>query len=117
MKVEILTGRQILDLSELSKSLGNIPLVPGQSLASVMYDNQKIVGFAAVQGACHAAGSWVHPDYRGQKLTYSLRSPLEAALKANGILIYFAFPGNDFEKQLFAKYGPTTEKLAQIRTL
>jgi hypothetical protein len=117
MNIEIIEGPQIVELDKLSRSLGNVQLIPGASLASILRDGERIVGFACVQAAFHAAGSWVHPDYRGKKYTYSLREMLESGMLTKGIPVYFSFPKNDFERLLFAKYGPVKEQTAQIKEL
>jgi acetyltransferase (GNAT) family protein len=118
MKLEILEGAKIEELDKLSRSLGNTPLISGSSLASVMRDeNGTIVGFASVQTALHASGSWISPGYRRNGYTYELRRLLESDMRAKKIPVYFAFPGNDFEKELFRKYGSVTERLAQVKEL
>lgn len=117
MEVRPATVSDIKELSELSVRLGNIPLFPGQCKAALLLDDEDIIGFSAVQSAWHAAGSWVHEDHRGQKHTYRLRACLDNELRKAGIKVYFAIPQNDFEKQLFAKYGHTTESIVQVRHL
>jgi len=117
MKYEVIPPEQIEDLSRLSVSLGNVPFFPGQCAISVMKEGNEVLGFAAAQTATHAAGSWIHEDYRRMGHTYELRKLLEIDLWAKGIPVYFAVPQNDFEKQLFAKYGPVTEATVQIRKL
>ena len=117
IKFEIATLDEIPDLSRLSVSLGNIPLIPGQSNASVVRMGAEIVGFAAVQAAAHTAGSWVHPDWRRQGVSRHLRIVLENDMRQRGITHYFSIPGNDFERQLFAKYGPVSEHVVQIKEL
>lgn len=117
MNVVIATPQQITKLSELSVRLGNIPLFPDQSIAAILEDKNEIVGFATVQSAWVAAGSWVKEEYRRQRLTYEMRQALDNELRRRGITVYLAIPGNDFDKALFAKYGHTTEHLAQVRHL
>jgi hypothetical protein len=118
MRVEIAKGEELKEVSEFSRAVGNIPLVEGISVASVMRDDDgKIVGFAAVQAACHAAGSYVKPEYRKQGLTYEMRRVLESELKSNGIPVYFALPHNKFERDLFRKYGPVKEQIVQVKEL
>lgn len=121
MEVRIATPEEIRKVSELSVRLGNIPFLPNQSMVALLEDeNEKgkeIVGFAAVQNAVHAAGSWVKEEYRRKGYTYQLRSALDNELRRLGFPVYFAFPRNDFEKQLFAKYGLVIEHQAQIRHL
>jgi hypothetical protein len=117
MKLEILEGDSLAELNLLSQSLGNTQLVYGNSLASVLRDEENIIGFAAVQLALHASGSWIHPDYRGKRHTYELRSLLESEMRIRSIPVYYAFPGNDFERMLFKKYGHVREQLAQVKEL
>lgn len=111
------TQAEIEKLSKLSVSLGNIPFFKDQCIASVLAEGDDILGFAAVQSAWHAAGSWMHEDHRKQGNTYKLRNALDNELRRRGIGVYFAIPGNDFEKILFAKYGHTTEETIQVRHL
>ena len=115
--IEIANGDVIAELSEFSQSVGNVPLREGMSMAAVLREQGKIIGFAAVQAACHAAGSYVALSRRHEGLTYQLRTALENELRAQGVPMYFAIPSNDFEKMLFAKYGPVTETLAQVKEL
>jgi hypothetical protein len=115
MKYSILREDEVVELDALSRSLGNVPFLPNQCSASILRDKGEIIGFAAVQAAVHAAGSWIKEDYRGKKYTYTLRKMLEDNLRSQGIKVYFAIPGNDIEKMLFAKYGPVTEKLVQVK--
>ena len=115
--IEIARGDVIQELSEFSVSVGNVPLREGVSVASILRENGKILGFAAVQAACHAAGSYIAPDHRHQGLTYQLRKALEDELKLQCVPMYFAIPHNDFEKMLFGKYGPVAEKLVQVKEL
>ena len=117
MNVRIAKPQEIEKLSKLSTSRGNIPFVRGQAIISLAEDKGEIVGFAAVQNALHAAGSWVKEDYRRKKLTYEMRAALDNELRAQGFSVYFAFPATDFERHLFAKYGQVIEHLAQIRHL
>jgi len=117
VRVEILEGDKIAELDALSRSLGNTPLLSHSALASVMRDKEEIIGFAAVQSALHAAGSWINPAHRGQKYTYALRAMLEDEMKAKGFRVYFALPGNEFERTLFAKYGPVKEQVVQVKEL
>jgi hypothetical protein len=119
MDCRLATEKEIQELSKLSVRLGNIPFFPGQCVASVLVEAEadEIVGFAAVQSAWHAAGSWMHEDHRRKGRTYDLRHCLENELRRKGIGVYFAIPGNDFEKELFAKYGTVTEHTVQVRHL
>lgn len=117
MKVRIASVAETKAVSELSVKLGNVPLFPGQSIISLIEANDEIVGFAAVQTAQHAAGSWVKEDLRRQKLSYHLRMALDNEMRRRGIPVYFAMPQSDFEKHLFQKYGPVTEHLVQVRHL
>jgi hypothetical protein len=118
MKLEILEGQPIVELDELSRSLGNTPLLPGLALASVMRDkDESIIGFASVQSALHASGSWIHPEHRKMGYTYQLRYMLESEMRIKGVRMYFSFPQNDFERKLFAKYGPVKEEMAQVKEL
>lgn len=117
MEVRLFQPSEIEKLSKLSVSLGNVPFFSGQVKAAILLDEKEIVGFAAVQSAWHAAGSWVKEEHRKQGHTYDLRNCLDNELRRNGIKVYFALPGNDFEKQLFAKYGHVTEQTVQVRHL
>ena len=123
MEVRIATPEEIQKVSQLSIRLGNVPFLPGQAIVALLeHEKEKgkekeIVGFAAVQAAVHAAGSWVKEEYRRQRYTYQLRAALDNELRHRGFGVYFAFPRNDFEKQLFAKYGLVVEHQAQIRHL
>ena len=121
MEVRIASPEETKKLSRLSVLHGNVPFLPGQSIISVLEDGEgdekQIIGFAAVQTALHAAGSWVEEKHRRQNHSYELRHALDQELVRRGFAVYFAFPGNDFEKHLFAKYGTVTEQLAQIRHL
>lgn len=117
MIVRMATRDEMKEISDYSVRCGNIPLVQDQALSSVLMEGKEVVGFAAVQAALHAAGSYVDPRFRGKGLTYGLRAELEKELKRLGFPVYFALPGNDFEKMLFAKYGPVSERLAQIKEL
>ena len=72
---------------------------------------------SAVQNAQHAAGSWVKEEFRKRGHSYELRRCLDNELRRRGFTVYFALPGDDFEKHLFSKYGAVTEHLAQIRHL
>ena len=117
MECRLASQPEIEKLSKLSVSLGNVPFFKDQCIASLLVDDEEIIGFAAVQTAWHAAGSWVKEDHRKQGHTYRLRSSLENELRRKGIGVYFAIPGDDFEKQLFAKYGQVTEHLMQTRHL
>src|SRR5258708_791546 len=117
MEYSTLQTDQLAELDALSRSLGNVPFLPGQCSASLLRDGREIIGFAAVQAAVHAAGSWIKPSHRGKGHTYKLRELLEQKLRDEGIKVYFAIPANDFEKTLFAKYGPVVEKTVQVREL
>src|SRR5712664_596602 len=117
MEVRAATFRDMKKLSDLSVSLGNVPFMLGQCLASLLIEEDEIAGFAAVQSAWHAAGSWVKEEHRKQGHTYELRNCLDTELRRLGTKVYFAIPGNDFEKTLFAKYGHTTEHTVQVRHL
>jgi len=117
MKIEILEGEAIRELDELSRSLGNTPLLPHSSLSAVLRNSAAIIGFAAVQTALHTAGSWIHPNHRGNRYTYDLRKALEDGLRDRGFGVYFSLPGNEFERTLFAKYGAVKEQTAQVKEL
>ena len=117
MEVRAATLQDVQRLSELSVSLGNVPFLPHRVTASLLVDDDEIVGFAAAQMAWHAAGSWVKEEHRRKGHTYELRHCLENELRGKGIPVYFAIPGTDFEKALFAKYGHVTEHIVQVRHL
>lgn len=121
MEVRIATPEETAKVSKLSVSLGNVPFLPAQAIVAILEhdagEGKEIVGFAATQNAQHAAGSWVKEEFRKQKYSYELRHCLDNELRRRGFSVYFALPGNDFEKQLFAKYGTVTEHAAQIRHL
>jgi len=117
MEVRIATPQETEKLSRLSASLGNVPFLAGQSIIALMEHDGEVAGFAAVQSAQHAAGSWVKEKFRKQGYTYQLRHCLDNELRRRGFAVYFALPRNDFEKHLFAKYGMVTEHNAQVRHL
>ncbi|MCU1338846.1 MAG: hypothetical protein JWO19_4427 [Bryobacterales bacterium] len=117
MEVRIATPEETGLVSALSVKLGNIALFPQQSIIALLEQDEKIVGFAAVQTAQHAAGSWVKEEFRKRGHSYELRHALDSELRRRGIPVYFALPQSDFEKHLFAKYGPVTEHLSQVRHL
>lgn len=118
MECRLANQSEIEKLSKFSVSLGNVPFFPGQCKASFLLDDEhKIIGFAAAQTAWHAAGSWVREDHRLQRRTYEMRNLLDNELRRCGVGVYFALPSNDFEKQLFAKYGQVTEQIVQVRHL
>lgn len=126
MEVRIASPEETQKLSQISVRQGNIPFISGQSIIAVLEDEvtdekgkpqKEILGFAAVQTALHAAGSWVAEKHRRQRHSYGLREALDRELERRGFKVYFAFPANDFEKHLFAKYGTVVEHLAQIRHL
>lgn len=117
MKMELVEDVGMDELDELSRSLGNTPLVKGNALASVMRNDEEIIGFAAVQLALHTSGSWVHPNHRHRGYTYKLRSLLESGMKDKGVSLYFSLPKNDFERILFAKYGSVVEQVAQVKEI
>jgi hypothetical protein len=123
MEVRIASPEETQKLSQLSVKQGNIPFISGQSIIAVLEDPQekdevkKVTGFAAVQTALHAAGSWIKEEHRHQKHSYELRRVLDKELRRRGFTVYFAFPANPFEQHLFAKYGTVIEHLAQIRHL
>lgn len=116
-EIKIATAEDIQKLSALSVGLGNIPFFTGQSIVSFFEDGAGIAGFAAVQSAWHAAGSWVKESHRKQGITYQLRASLENEMRRHGIPVYFALPGNEFEKELFGKYGHMVERISQMRSL
>jgi hypothetical protein len=116
-EIKIATAEDIQKLSTLSVGLGNIPFFQGQSIVSFFEDGHGVAGFAAVQSAWHAAGSWVKETHRKQGFTYQLRAALENEMRRRGIPVYFALPGNDFEKSLFKKYGHVVERMSQMRSL
>lgn len=117
MEVRIATPEETEQLSKLSVSLGNVPFLRDQSIVVVAEHNKEVIGFAAVQSAQHAAGSWIKEDFRRKGLSYEVRQALDNELRRRGFQVYFALPGNDFEKHLFAKYGTVIERLAQVRHL
>ena len=117
MECRIATPTEIEKLSKQSVLLGNIPFFKDQCIASILLDEENIIGFAAVQSAWHAAGSWVHEDHRKQRHTYEMRNVLDNELRKRGIRVYFALPETEFQEQLFAKYGHTTEHFVQVRHL
>ena len=117
MEVRVATPEELMKLSQLSVSLGNVRFLPGQATVALLEHNEEIIGFAAVQNAQHAAGSWVAEKFRRLGCSYQLRHALDQELRRRGFSVYFALPANDFEKHLFAKYGAVTEQLAQIRHL
>jgi GNAT superfamily N-acetyltransferase len=117
MKMEIVRSG-MKEVSEFSQGVGNVPLGEGTSAAAVLRDDDgKIVAFAAVQTAVHAAGSYVAPAHRGKGLTYELRKMLESELRTQGVPMYFAIPASEFEKNLFAKYGAVQERTVQVKSL
>jgi hypothetical protein len=117
MRLEVLKGDAVMELDELSRSVGNNEMIPGLCIASALKEDSRIIGFANVRVVCHAGGSYVHPDYRLRGLSYRLRESLENALREEKVTRYFAIPGNDFERDLFRKYGPVEEKMVQIKCL
>jgi hypothetical protein len=117
MEVRLATDNDIERLSSLSVKTGNVPFFRGKVVASLLLDEGEIAGFAAVQQAWHAAGSWVKEEHRKQGNTYLMRRVLENELHKQGVPVYFALPGNDFEKMLFTKYGHITEQTVQVRHL
>lgn len=121
MEIRIATPEETAKISALSVRVGNIPFFPNQSIIALLEDEKdgekEIVGFAAVQTAQHAAGSWVKEEHRRKRHTYELRQALDSELRQRGIPVYFALPQNDFERHLFAKYGHVTEHLVQVRHL
>lgn len=117
MEVRIATPEEMQALSQLSVRLGNVPFIKDQAIVAVLEHNKETVGFAAVQNAQLAAGSWVKEEHRKQKHSYELRQCLDQELRRRGFSVYLALPRTDFEKFLFAKYGPVTEQTVQIRHL
>src|SRR6266849_4860467 len=117
MECRLATAEDLKTLSDISVKIGNVPFFPDKCTASILLDDETIIGFVAVQQVPYAAGSWVHEDHRGMKHTYRLRACLDNELRRIGAKVYFSLPGNDFEKMLFAKYGLTTEHLVQMRHL
>jgi hypothetical protein len=121
MKIEIAKGEAIKEVSDFGVSIGNNILIPGVAVAAVLRDDDgKIIGFAAAQAACHAAGSYISPEFRKKGYTYDLRMALENELKSDGIPVYFAIPNTEFERELFKKYGskkPIKEQIVQIKEL
>lgn len=104
-------------LSELSVSIGNIPLKVEDSVAAVIIADNEIIGFAAAQQAWHAAGSWVREDMRRKGITHLLRARLERQLTQRGACHYFSIPNTEFERELFKKYGPVDERIVQVKRL
>lgn len=122
MEVRIATPAEVEKLSKLSVSLGNVAFSKDRSIVALMEhetgkDKKELFGFAAVDVALHAAGSWVHDKHRRQGYSYQLRTCLDNELRKRGVHVYFALPANDFEKHLFQKYGAVTEQPVQIRHL
>ena len=118
MRVVAARPEDMDDLNMLSVAIRNIPFQPDQCVAAMLYDDGDVLcGFAAAHSAVHAAGSWVRPDLRRRGHSYELRKCLEAEMRKLKIPAYFAIPSTDFERRLFAKYGPVTEKLVQVRKL
>lgn len=117
MEVRIATPEETEKLGQLSVRLGNVPFLAAQSVVALLEHEKEIIGFAAVQNAQHAAGSWVKEEFRRQKHSYELRHCLDNELRRRGFSVYFALPANDFEKHLFTKYGTVTEHAAQVRHL
>jgi len=117
MEVRIATPEEIAKISAYSASKGNSPFYPTESIVAFLEHEKEILGFAGVQKALHAAGSFVDEKHRKQGHSYELRRALDNELRRRGFQVYFAFPNTDFEKHLFAKYGIVTEHLAQIRHL
>ena len=117
MEVRIATAEETRKLSQLSVRLGNVPFLPGQSIVALLEHDKEMVGFAAVQNAQHAAGSWVKEEFRRRHHSYELRACLDNELRHRGFSVYFALPKNDFEKHLFSKYGTVTEYAVQVRHL
>lgn len=115
-EIRIAALNDIAKLSRLSVDLGNVPFLPNQSIVSFFEDATGIAD-AAVQVAWHAAGSWIREDLRRQGLTYQLRRVLDNEIRLRGIPVYFAVPGNEFEKELFNKYGTAIELTAQMRKI
>lgn len=120
MEIRIATAQEIEQVSKLSLHLGNGAL-SDRAVVSIMLrpaeKGKEIIGFAAVEPAFHAAGSWVEEKHRKQGHSYQLRACLDNELRSRGLTIYFALPANDFERHLFSKYGPVTETIAQVRHL
>jgi len=116
MKVSIAKPEEIAAISKLSVSQGNIPFETS-GVISTLRDDENILGFAAVQPAFHAAGSWIHPAHRHNGYTYELRQCLEDELKYRGINVYFSIPNTPFERELFQKYGFSEERVVQVRRL
>ncbi len=118
MRIVPATQADMKELSDLSVAVRNIPFHSDQCVAAMLLDdNDVLCGFAAAHSAVHAAGSWVRPDLRRHGHSYELRKCLESEMRTLKIPVYFAIPGTDFERRLFAKYGPVTEKVVQIRKL
>lgn len=117
MNVRAATLEEIDHVSNLSQFVGNVPLCPWQSSAALLLDGKDIVGFAATNLQHHAAGSWVKEKYRGKGHTYEMRKALENELRRQGVHFYFSVPNSDFEQELFAKYGPVEDRLAQVKRL
>jgi hypothetical protein len=115
--IKLARAEDIQKISALSVRLGNIPLFPGQSIVSFFEDEEGIAGFAAVQSAWHAAGSWVKENHRRHGFTYEMRDVLDNEMRHRGIRVYFSLPEKDFERELFAKYGHVIEQTAQVRHL
>ena len=116
-KIVLATEQEIPRLSEFSVKVGNIPFFKDQVIASMMIQDKEILGFAAVQSAWLAAGSWIKEDLRKNGYASEVRKVLDDELRRRNIPIYLSLPTTEFERNLFAKYGHVTERLAQIRYL
>lgn len=117
MECRAIRPEETAALSALSQALGNVPFFKEQCEASVLLDAGGIVGFAAAQVAWHAAGSWIAEPLRRRGHTYELRKCLEDSLRSRGVRVYFSLPRDEFEQSLFAKYGPVSESLVQVKGL
>ena len=115
--MHIATPEETAKLNALATSVGGNPFVPNHSIVAVLEQQKKIVGFCGAQEAMHAAGSWLRSDLRGRRLSYSMREALDQELRRRGYPVYFALPNSEFERELFKKYGPVTERLIEIREL
>jgi hypothetical protein len=117
LKIRIASPAETKAVSAFPCVSGTCRSFRGQSIVSFLEHDDEIVGFAAVQSAQHAAGSWVKEEFRKQKHSYELRHALDNELRRRAIPVYFALPQSDFEKHLFQKYGPVTEHIVQVRHL
>lgn len=119
MECRIARPDEIAAISKQSLSLGNVAFDPDKSIVAVLIHSttNECEGFAAVNSAYIAAGSWIDEVYRGRKLSYEMRACLDNELRRRGVTTYIAVPNKTSEYVLFAKYGSVTDHMAQVRHL